>query len=145
MPAIEKWGPPTWTLFHVVAAKVNDESVVEPLVAHIRNLCSHLPCRECSKHATDFWKRVPRPTNKQELVDVLYNFHNNVNRNKKKPSYEYEKVVEYSKISLIDSFNKFVNVYHTKGDMNQMTETFQRGIAVVQFRKFIIANITKFS
>ena len=57
MPAPEVWGPATWTLFHVLAEKVNEfvyTRIAGQLFDVIRRICSALPCPECAQDATIF-------------------------------------------------------------------------------------------
>ena len=141
----EQWGPPIWRLFHVMAAQLNDDRMVPIVLAYICQICAYLPCPECSKDATDFWTRVKRPTDKQGLIDILYNFHNHVNRKKRKPPHDYNTLYSYNKVNLIAAYNDFIRVYNTRGNMNLLMESFQRNMIVAEFRKFLVLNISKFS
>jgi hypothetical protein len=140
----EIWGPPVWRLFHTMAAQINDERLIPTIMGHIKRICAYLPCPDCSKHATDFWSRVKSPTTKQEMIDILYNFHNQVNYIKRKPPHNYDKIDDYGKINLVYAFNDFIRVYNTKGNMNQLTESFQREIIIKNFKLFMVTNIRKF-
>jgi len=141
----EIWGPPLWRLFHTMAAQINDDRLIPLVMGHIKRICTYLPCPDCSKHATDFWSRVKNPTNKQEFIDILYNFHNQVNYRKRKPPHKYELVDNYGRINLVYAFNDFIRVYNTRGNMNQLAESFQREIIVKKFKQFMVANLTNFS
>ena len=140
----EIWGPPIWRLFHTMAAQLNDEKLIPETIGHIKSICRYLPCPDCSQHATDFWSRVKSPRNKQEFIDVLYNFHNHVNFRKRKPPHKYELIMNYDKINLIHAFNDFIRVYNTKGNMNQIAESFQREMIVKRFKLFMVTNIRNF-
>lgn len=140
----EIWGPPVWRLFHTMAAQINDEKLIPAVMAHIKRICAYLPCPECSKHATEFWSRVKSPTNKQELIDMVYNLHNQVNYRKRKPPHNYELINNYRRIHLIYAFKDFIRVYNTRGNMNQLTESFQRELIVKNFKLFMMANIKSF-
>ena len=140
----EQWGPPIWRLFHTLAAQLNDDTVVPVLLSHIQRICAFLPCPDCSAHATDFWRRVRPPTNKQELIDILYNFHNTVNYRKRKQSHNYEQIKLYNQYSIFGVFKDFIAVYNTNGNMKLLAESFQRKLIIDQFRLFLIKNATKF-
>ena len=56
-----QWGPPTWTLFHTIAEKMNEEAfpvLMPQFIFFLKRICSVLPCPECSQHATQFWKNI---------------------------------------------------------------------------------------
>ena len=55
------WGPPVWMLLHSLAEKIKEEKFSEigpQLFNIIKNVCSNLPCPDCSMHATRFFSRV---------------------------------------------------------------------------------------
>lgn len=138
------WGPPIWTLFHTMAAQLNDEKLVNPMMDQIQNVCSYLPCPECSTHAKHFFRCSARPTNKKEAIDMLYTFHNIVNKRSKKKPYDAKELEVYNNKNLLYAFNQFVRVYHTKGNMHLLTESWIRPRIVSNLKKFICDNITKF-
>ena len=83
------WGPPIWTLFHCLAEKIKDEdfpTIGPQIVRYIKQICTNLPCPECSQHATQFLSKVtPSSLNtKQKLQHFLCVFHNSVNKRKNK-------------------------------------------------------------
>ena len=138
------WGPPIWKLFHTMAAQLTDEKLVDPMMGSIERVCSHLPCPDCSKHAADFWKRSARPKTKKEAIDILHHFHNNVNGRKSKKRYDAKELEVYEKTNLLSAFNDFVSVYHTKGNMNLMIESFHRKLIINDLKRFISGNINNF-
>ena len=87
MPPPEVWGPATWTLFHVLAEKVNE--FVYPRIAGqifdvIKRICSALPCPECAQDATIFLGKVRlhELRTKNDFKNMVYMFHNYVNAKK---------------------------------------------------------------
>ena len=57
MPPVAVWGPPIWTLFHTLAAKIHEDKFNEiggQLIMFIRKISRYLPCPDCSQHATNF-------------------------------------------------------------------------------------------
>jgi hypothetical protein len=145
-----QWGPPTWTLFHTLAEKINEAefpTLMPQLIFFIRRICSVLPCPECSQHATTFWKKVNVPgiQNKNDLRNLLCMFHNIVNKRKNKPLFNHDKLTEtYSSRNSIDVYNHFVSVYQTNGNMNLIADAFQRKMILVQFKKWIMTNFRHF-
>ena len=87
------WGNNTWYLFHTIAHKIKDSSfldIKEDLIFIIKNICSNLPCPECSKDATEKLNKVNFNliNSKQEFKVLLFNFHNSVNKKLNKPLFE---------------------------------------------------------
>ena len=52
------WGPTTWTFFHVLAEKINEDFFLKQrnkIIKIIINISSNLPCPLCSQHAKKYW------------------------------------------------------------------------------------------
>ena len=149
MPAPEVWGPPIWTLFHVLAETINAEhynKIFPQLFMLIKRVCAFLPCPECSQHATHFLAKL-KPndvSNKESFKNTFYLFHNMVNYRKKKPLYNYTNMEKYKYIPLTNAFNNFVKVYNTKGNMKMLAESFRRQLVIKDFRYWLINNIQFF-
>ena len=86
----EVWGPPIWTLFHVLAEKINER--VYPFYAGqlfsvIKNICSALPCPECTSDASIFLGKIKIQDlkTKTDFKNMVYLFHNYVNAKKRGP------------------------------------------------------------
>lgn len=89
-----KWGEPTWYLFHTLACKVKEDcfqQVRGDLLNHIYSICANLPCPMCANHAMEYMKNVNFNTirTKQDLIDMLYVFHNAVNKKKNFPQFPH--------------------------------------------------------
>ena len=143
------WGPPIWTLFHTLIEKMKEERFNElhmELFQHIKRICSYLPCPECSAHATLFLSKVnPRQiSNKNDFKNMLFVFHNQVNLRKKKSVFPYSGMDKYKNTILVPVFNRFITVYHNKGNMKMLTETFQRQMIIQEFRKWMVQNLQAF-
>ena len=92
-----KWGEPFWNLFHVLAEKIREEhfnQVRQGLLNLIYTICSNLPCPDCTNHAVHYLNGVNFNTiqRKDQLRDMLYNFHNAVNVRKGYPMYPKDEV-----------------------------------------------------
>jgi len=140
-----QWGPPTWTMFHTFIEKIKEDSFKEigpQLFSHIFRICGYLPCPDCSKHATAFLSKVPSKalSTKMEMKNTFYVFHNVVNKRKNKPLHNYENMEKYKSNNIFNCFNNFVSIYHTKGNMKLLTETFQRQLIIADFKKWIEKN-----
>ena len=75
---------------------------------------------------------------------MLYVFHNQVNLRKQKPAFSYSGMDKYKNSNLVQVFNRFITVYHNKGNMKMLTETFQRQMVIQEFRKWMVRNISAF-
>ena len=145
-----EWGPPIWTLFHTLAEKIKEEhfqKITPELFFFIKRICSSLPCPECSQHATQFLSRirVNEIKTKIDLRNLLYIFHNIVNRRKQKPLFNVSELsTKYGNNKIIDVYNNFISVYKTKGNMRLLADSFQRNLIVNDFRKWIIINLRSF-
>lgn len=92
-----KWGEPFWNLFHVLAEKIREEhfdQVRQGLLNLIYTICSNLPCPDCTNHAVHYLNGVNFNAiqRKDQLRDMLYNFHNAVNARKGYPMYPKDEV-----------------------------------------------------
>jgi hypothetical protein len=86
-PKKMKWGEPTWFLFHTLAYKIKDDNFQQlrvELLNIIHSICANLPCPMCSGHAVEHLKSINflGIRTKKELINALYNFHNEVNKKK---------------------------------------------------------------
>ncbi len=150
MPTLEQWGPATWTLFHCFAAKIRDESfpiVGKQLLFFIVQISSCLPCPECTGHAKQFFADKVRASaicSKLHLVNMLYAFHNIVNRRKLKKIFDYSLLTSYQSMHLISVYNNFVRYFHTKGNMLALSESFHRSQLLSKFRGWLRANLQHF-
>ena len=146
-----QWGPPTWTLFHTIAEKMNEEAfpvLMPQFIFFLKRICSVLPCPECSQHATQFWKNinVAGIKTKTDMKNMLFLFHNIVNKRKGKPLFVNDTLSElYKHQNIINVFNKFVAVYQTKGNMQLLADSFQRKLLLVPFRQWVMSNIKHFT
>jgi hypothetical protein len=149
MPAPEVWGPPIWTLFHVLAENINSEhynTIFPQLFALIKRVCAFLPCPECSQHATQFLAKLkPQDvSSKENFKNTFYLFHNMVNVRKKKPLYNYGNMDKYKYIPVTIAFNNFVKVYNTRGNMKMISESFRRQLIIKDFKAWLTNNIAFF-
>jgi hypothetical protein len=149
MPPVAVWGPPIWTLFHTLAAKIHEDKFNEigsQLIMFIRKISRYLPCPDCSQHATTFFANVPQHMfqTKANFMKVLYVLHNHVNKRKNKPVFKFEGLSIYENRNIIQVYNRFSLVYNTRGNMKLLTDTFQRQLLLVEFKKWLITNIKSF-
>jgi hypothetical protein len=145
-----QWGPPTWIFLHTLAEKIKDESfaAIGPnLVLLITRICNNLPCPECAQHAKVFWAKVRLQNikNKTDLINLLYVFHNTVNKRKRLPLFKYTDLQYYKTRSVVEAYNAFSRNFNTKGNMNLINESFHRGLMLKGLRQWLMENIQYFN
>ena len=145
----EVWGPPIWTLFHVLAEKINERAYpfyAGQLFSVIKNICSALPCPECTNDASIFLRKIKIQDlkTKTDFKNMVYIFHNYVNAKKRKRLYNYSDLGVYKNYNIVNVFNRFISVYHTRGNMKLLAESFQRQNIIKNIRAWFIKNIMAF-
>lgn len=143
------WGPSTWIFMHTLASKVKEDSfplIGEKLILILIQICNNLPCPECSQHAKDFWTKVkiPNVKTKTDLMNLLFVFHNMVNRRKNLQLYKYENLTYYDTRNVVETYNMFARNFNTRGNMNLINESFHRNIMLSKLRAWLISNINHF-
>lgn len=145
------WGPPIWIFFHTLTVKLKEEGydkIGKILFSYIKRICTLLPCQECSLHSRMFFAKIKDNTvnSKHNLINSIYLFHNTVNQRKQKQLYKYEDIVPtYTKKNLIEVYNNFARVYNTKGNLNQINESFHRQRLLFEFKKWLMSNMSSFN
>ena len=151
MSSKKEWGNACWYLFHTLAYKLKEEynSEVSNLLNHIISICGNLPCPDCSKHATETLQRVNKGAvnNKESLINVLFQFHNMVNRrigNKQFSRKEHDKL--YSRASFYNIYNHFWNVMlkNARGERAMMYNLARKN-ALLNFDKYIKQHVHIFN
>ena len=89
------WGPSTWTFMHTLASKIKETSFPlfgKNLIMNLIQICNNLPCPECAQHAKQFWSKVKTGNikTKTDLINLLYVFHNSVNKRKQNRYFKYD-------------------------------------------------------
>ena len=111
------WGEPTWYFLHCFAEKVNEDSFSQlrgPMINLIIQLCSNLPCPDCSRDASAYLKKInfQTITTKMGLKRLLWEFHNYVNEKKGYSLFPLTGLSQYEKANFIKVINDFL--YHYK-------------------------------
>jgi hypothetical protein len=146
----EVWGPPIWTFLHTLAEKIKEDQyqiLGTGLVFHIKRIVSHLPCPDCSRHASRFLNSLPpeRLSNKTDLKNALYILHNSVNRRKNKPLQPLTFLDNYKQKNVVKTYEDFIKVYKTRGNMKLLTDSFQRQLIVHNLKKWLLTNLHSFN
>ena len=145
----EAWGPPVWNFIHTLAEKINEKSfntIKNSFFLIIKKICLHLPCPECSQHANYFLMKVniSKINSKSEFKHMLFIFHNTVNKRKRKPIFNYNIVEKYKFMTIPNTYNNFINVYNTKGNLNLIMESFRRSIVIKELHLWLKQNYMHF-
>jgi hypothetical protein len=143
------WGPNTWLFIHTLAAKIKEESfpiIGTNLIRVIMSICSNLPCPECAQHSKEFWAKVKISNikNKIDLINLLYVFHNSVNKRRKTPPFRYDNLNYYDTKNVIETYNAFSKTFNTRGNLQLINESFHRSLMMSSLRSWIISNIKHF-
>lgn len=143
------WGPPTWLFMHTLAEKIKESSfpVIGPqLILILIQICNNLPCPECSQHARQFWSKVKSSNilTKIDLINLIFVFHNMVNKRKRIPPFKYESLQYYKSKNVIDTYNLFTRNFNTTGNMNLINESFHRNMMLASLRTWLMRNIRHF-
>lgn len=144
------WGNATWYLFHTLAEKLRPEHSREAprLLSLMINLCSYLPCDDCSTHARNNLKRANtrKVRDKESLKKFLWEFHNVVNRQLRKREFSYAECTNKYKQArtnnIIVYFNRsFINATRTN---KLVLGAHTRDQTKASFMNYIHRNIYKF-
>jgi len=143
------WGPSTWVFMHTLAAKIKETSfpVIGPnLILVLIQICNNLPCPECAQHAKEFWSRVKTINikTKDDLINLLFVFHNTVNKRKQLPLFKYENIQYYKTKNIVNTYNTFSRNFNTRGNMNLINESFRRNIMLSSLRAWMMLNLSHF-
>ena len=106
----KSWANPTWFFFHTLIEKIHPNHyllIKDEVMAHIKKICTMLPCPDCAQHATHFMSTVRTPLTQEDCKKMLFYFHNTVNINLKKPSYNYDDLSMYQRVNLVVCYKLF--------------------------------------
>jgi Erv1 / Alr family len=134
---INRWGPPTWLMLHTLAEKVKEDSfplVRKELLNIILMICLHLPCPTCAGHATEYLDKIKldRITNKEQLKEMLFTFHNTVNKRKQYELFPLEELdSKYSSAVTANILQNFIFYYGQRYITNRLSvDGFHRKILI---------------
>jgi hypothetical protein len=145
------WGEPIWFLFHTLAQKVKPESfpiVRVDLLNNIFAICANLPCPICTNHAVEYMNKINFNTiqSKEDLIKILFIFHNEVNKRKNQPIFSYDEVEKkYSLAVTIKIIHNFFYNYDVKSkNVRMLANDFQKKKLIMNLKVWLSANIQHF-
>tara|TARA_Y100000816_G_scaffold243624_1_gene191008 strand:- start:542 stop:1003 length:462 start_codon:yes stop_codon:yes gene_type:complete len=120
------WGTITWIFFHTLAEKIKEEEFEKNRIIFINiiiNTCNHLPCPDCSQHATYVLKNayLKNIKTKNHFIEFLRQFHNIINIKINNPELTREDTIDlYKKNNLFAIFKNMVNIYRSTKSSNAL-------------------------
>lgn len=150
-PKTMKWGEPTWFLLHTLAEKVKEDQfprIRKELLDVIVKICNNLPCPDCANHATQYLNGINfnTITTKTTLKDMIYHFHNNVNKKKGFAQFNYLDLTDkYSKANTVNIIQNFMNFYEQRSyGMRVGSTNFHRSNVTANLKQWFMNNIQCF-
>jgi len=148
-----KWGEPFWNLFHVLSCKViEDEQFVykkNQLLNLIYIICQNLPCPDCASHATQYLNGINFAAiqSKEQLITMLFDFHNSVNLRRSVPFYSRADFDEkYPKGKTRDIIEVFLRAFENKHkSIHMMSNDFYRQGLAKRLKEWLTNNLSFFS
>ena len=149
MPTKKEWGNACWFLFHVIAAKLNENrtDLIRPIIESIKHICRNLPCPICTSHAVSSFKllHIEKIKSKDDLINCLLQFHNFVNARTGTQQFTRENCdKKYHGLKLDKTFYTWVNIMARNTPGRNMMFTMSRNKMIVDIKKFLIENQTAF-
>ena len=145
------WGNAVWILFHTLAEKIKPEHNRElaELVSHISSICNNLPCPDCQQHATRVMAQANKAyisASKENLINFLWNFHNDVNKRTKTAYYPQESLGKYKNANTINVINHFIRIMSLVANNEKtMLFGFHRSLYMKEFTKYIRGSINNYN
>lgn len=145
------WGEPIWFLFHTLAHKVKDESFIKiksELLNIIFLICTNLPCPDCATHATRYLQGINFDAiiTKDQLKDMLFNFHNSVNMKKGVPIFPRDQLdLKYNCAVTANIINNFYyNFDKTTNNQKMAANSFHRTRTIQRMKNWVANNLNNF-
>ena len=147
-----EWMHDTWNLLHCIPIKIKKNeffTIKETLFENLKRICSKLPCPDCAHHASIYISNVNfnNIKTKEDLEDVFFTFHNNVNKKLKKKINDKKVLDKYSNMKFNEVLNSFFGSFNisTKGNFIFMAENHNRELFLKELLIFFKSNISKFN
>lgn len=142
----KEWGAPTWMFFHTFAEKINDEFYRKHtpyILGLFKQICSALPCPTCQVHATQYMSRihVRSVLTKDQFKEMLWTFHNTVNRRLKKPVFTKDQMQMYQRIHLPKIMKYFRDQMYRNWTLNRaFNDQMYRRRVTQELVRFVYSN-----
>ena len=146
-----KWAGPTWLILHTLAEKVDEITFSEVrigLLNTIYTICTLLPCPICANHAKRFLDGVNFDSiaGKEDLKRLLFDFHNQVSREKNQPIYNYDDLRIYQRTNTIKVIQNFMYHFSKKtGSMRLISDDLHRTRTITVMKQWFNDNMKYFN
>jgi hypothetical protein len=147
-----RWGAPTWYFLHSLASKIRPEmfdSHKNEIFQVIKAICNNLPCPICANHATEYMNKINFDSLRtpDDLKNMLFKFHNDVNVRKNVPLFDYEQHnVKYIQANMKNISRLFITVFQEKSkNIHQIANNMHRDRVINKLKKWIFENIHLFN
>ena len=144
---VMKWGAPTWTFLHTLAALIKETSfnaIRIDLFRIVQAICTNLPCSICSNHAREYFNKLNVNTikTKQGLIHMLFAFHNDVNKRKNVELFPLSGLNKYTQGNYKVIANNFMIHYQEKTrNIHLIADEMHRQRVIKTVKQWIIDNI----
>ena len=126
------WGRPTWYFLHCLTYKIKPEyfaSMKDEIMGTIYSICTGLPCPFCANHAKEYLGRINFKAiqTKEDMVNLLYMFHNSVNKQKGYPLLSRNDLDQiYTNMNILPVFNEFMKHFDKKNTSKLLHDSLYR-------------------
>lgn len=147
----KEWGNAAWYLFHTLAEKLKPEFThdASEVYNEIYKICSNLPCPECLDHAIKTLQNVNvnNIKTREDLITLLWQFHNKVNARVNKQQFSLEECNKlYKKSIMRNVVNNFLYIMKQKlGNDRAMLLSHHRNNCITNFINYMNINLHKFN
>lgn len=148
------WGEPTWLLLHSMAENITNDNFManrDDILNVIFIICTNLPCYYCSDHAKTYLTttvnlKTGGVRTREDLKNVLYNFHNYVNYRKKYPIFPREELeTKYSSANMKNIiYNYFIHNQEKSKNPSMLSNELYRTRILIQLQEWFKQNILLF-
>lgn len=140
---INTWGNPTWLFLHTLVSKIkpdNFSNIKKYIQDIIIKLSTNLPCPECSNHSSQFLKNVKfeNVQSKEDFIEILYVFHNDVNKRLNKELFPKENLKNYESFDIEKLFNNVHNEFNKPMAQKLMLSSFHRNRTLKEIKSLLI-------
>jgi hypothetical protein len=146
------WGPVIWNLLHTLACKIKLEYFNDckyELYDIIYSIVINLPCPTCSMHAKEYFQKINFQAiqNKTEFITLLFTFHNEVNKKKQNPLFDYHDIHIYEKAITFNVVHFFLQQFNKKnntGAVRMLTDDLHRRALATKLQNYFLHNLYKY-
>lgn len=141
--SINTWGNPTWLFLHTLVSKIKSDNfskIKQYIQDIIIKLSTNLPCPECSNHSSQFLKNVKfeNVKSKEDFIEILYVFHNDVNKRLNKEIFPKENLKNYESFDIEKLFNNVYTEFNKPMAQKLMLSSFHRNRTLKEIKSLLI-------